>query len=325
MADKNVRVPKARVPQALERLSGQPRVQEFLSAAVNEGRLSHAYLFVGPPGAGKTEAARMLAKCVIAGQDEPGHIDEWMRVDHGTHPDVHVYAPESATGYLVAQVRALIEDVPLAPVRAKSKVYILRDVGLLRGTAANALLKTIEEPPAGVMFILIARSVAQVMPTIASRCQQVPFRVIATDAATQAVVSVTGAEPEQARIALAVAGTPERARQFLASPERRQVRRLMVRVIGELPRDDDGDVLDAAQGGLSEQRGAQANRGCQQTRTHGARAFGYDGSARCGLVALARRAAAFRGSRATHRQRRYGGRGRPPGTGGESDRRARCA
>ena len=245
MADKNVRVPKARVPQALERLSGQPRVQEFLSAAVNEGRLSHAYLFVGPPGAGKTEAARMLAKCVIAGQDEPGHIDEWMRVDHGTHPDVHVYAPESATGYLVAQVRALIEDVPLAPVRAKSKVYILRDVGLLRGTAANALLKTIEEPPAGVMFILIARSVAQVMPTIASRCQQVPFRVIATDAATQAVVSVTGAEPEQARIALAVAGTPERARQFLASPERRQVRRLMVRVIGELPRDDDGDVLKA--------------------------------------------------------------------------------
>ena len=246
MADKIVRAPKTQVPQALERLSGQPRVQEFLSAAVNAGRLNHAYLFVGPPGAGKTEAARMLAKCVIAGQDEPGHIDEWMRVDHGTHPDVHVYAPESATGYLVAQVRALIEDVPLAPVRAKSKVYILRDVGLLRGTAANALLKTIEEPPAGVMFILIARSVAQVMPTIASRCQQVPFRVIATDAATQAVVSVTGAEPEQARIALAVAGTPERARQFLASPERRQVRRLMVRVIGELPRDDDWDVLDAA-------------------------------------------------------------------------------
>lgn len=235
-----------RIPQALERLSSQPRVQEFLSAAVNEGRLSHAYLFVGPPGAGKTEAARMLAKCVIAGEDEPGHVDEWVRVDHGTHPDVHVYAPESATGYLVAQVRALIEDVPLAPVRAQSKVYILRDVGLLRGAAANALLKTIEEPPAGVMFILIARSVAQVMPTIASRCQQVPFRVIATDAAAHAVQVESGAEPEAARIALAVAGTPERAVGFLASPERRQVRRLVVRTLAELPRDDDWDVLVAA-------------------------------------------------------------------------------
>lgn len=235
-----------RIPQALERLSGQPRVQAFLAAAVDENRLSHAYLFVGPPGAGKNEAARMLAQCVICPNGGDGTCDECIRVAHGTHPDVHLLAPASATGYLVAQVRDLIEDVPLAPVRARSKVYILRDVGLLRGAAANALLKTIEEPPAGVMFILIARSVAQVMPTIASRCQQVPFRVIASDAAARAVQQKTGVDETGARIALQVAGTPERAVAFLASPERRQVRRLMVRTIGELPRDDDWDVLNAA-------------------------------------------------------------------------------
>lgn len=235
-----------RIPQALERLSGQPRVQEFLSAAVNEGRLSHAYLFVGPPGAGKTEAARMLAKCVIAGEDEPGHVDEWVRVDHGTHPDVHVYAPESATGYLVAQVRALIEDVPLAPVRAQSKVYILRDVGLLRGAAANALLKTIEEPPAGVMFILIARSATSVLPTIVSRCQQIPFQIVSPGAAEHAVELMSGIGGSEARIALAVTHTPEAAAQFLASSGRREARRLVVRTLDELARDDSWDVLASA-------------------------------------------------------------------------------
>jgi DNA polymerase-3 subunit delta' len=147
----------------------------------------------------------------------------------------------------VAQVRELIDDVPLAPVRASSKVYILTDVGLLRGTAANALLKTIEEPPAGVMFILIARSSAQVLPTIASRCQQVPFRVIASDAAVRVVCERTGASESDARIALSVAGTPDKAAEFLASPDRRQLRRLVLRHMGELPSDDDWDVLQAAQ------------------------------------------------------------------------------
>ena len=143
-------------------------------------------------------------------------------------------------------MRDLIEDVSLAPVRASSKVYVLDDVGMLRGTAANALLKTIEEPPAGVVFILIARTVASVLPTIVSRCQVIPFSIVSPDAAEKAVELACGATATEARIALSVAQTPERAAEFLKSMDRRQVRRIVVRVLGELERDDSWDVLKAA-------------------------------------------------------------------------------
>lgn len=234
------------VPPALRRLRNQPRVLEFFCAALAEDRLSHAYLLVGAPGAGMQEAAQALAECVVCPAGGDDTCDECIRVRHHTHPDVHFIDPGSVTGYLVSQVRDIIADTSLAPVRARSKVYVLSNAGLLRGAAANALLKTIEEPPAGVMFILVARSVEVVLPTIVSRCQQVPFRVVAPDAAQREVVELSGADQAQAREALSVAGTPERAAEFLKSPGRREVRRMMVRTLGELERDDSWDVLKSA-------------------------------------------------------------------------------
>ncbi len=195
-------------PQALDALVGQSAVVDFFAAALHENRLSHAYLFVGAPGSGKTEAARALSKCVVCPDGGDNTCNECARVEHGTHPDVHLLAPGSAVGYLAAQVRDLIADAQLAPVRAAAKVYILTRADLLRGTAANALLKTLEEPPEGVIFILIARSADAVMPTIASRCQQVPFRTLSSDAALQALQAATSADAESARIALSVAATP---------------------------------------------------------------------------------------------------------------------
>jgi len=231
---------------ALDAIEGQGRVREFLSAAVREGRLSHAYLFVGAPGVGKTRAALALAQCVVCPHGGDGRCGECVRVAHGTHPDVHMLEPESASGYLVSQVREVVEDVCLAPVRARSKVYVVQSAGLLRGAAANALLKTIEEPPAGVMFVLIARTVEAVLPTIASRCQQVPFRVTATDDAVRSVEMATGTDATEAAVALAVAGTPEGAAQFLSSPSRRQVRRIVVRTLGAIPRSDGWDLVQEA-------------------------------------------------------------------------------
>lgn len=233
-------------PKALQRISHQPRVRDFLAAAYTEGHLSHAYLFLGTPGSGMLEAADALAQCVVCPHGGDGSCDECIRVSHHTHPDVKHYAPHGVSGYLVDQVRQILDDVSLTPVRATSKVYILDGADRLRGTAANALLKTIEEPPAGVMFILIARTADAVLPTLVSRCQRVPFRVVPPAVSMEAVQHDTGASEVEARVALAVTGSSEKAREFLASAGRRSVRRLMVRTLGELAHDDAWDVLTAA-------------------------------------------------------------------------------
>lgn len=240
------RMDASAIPPALRPLSDQPRVQEFLADAVLAGRVSHAYLFVGAPGSGMLEAAYALAKCVVCPQGGCAACDACYRVDHRAHPDVRLYSPASATGYLVDQVRQLMADVPLAPIRAQGKVYILDKADLLRGSAANALLKTIEEPPADVHFVLLARSVEAVLPTIASRCQQVPFRVVGENRAVRALVEQTGASERDARIALDVTGGRDAAAAFLDSDKRREVRRLVVSSIDGLAHDDDWDTLAAA-------------------------------------------------------------------------------
>ena len=236
----------APLPAALDALADQPRVRDLLATAVAEGRLSHAYLFVGAPGSGKHEAAEALAECVVCPHGGDAACDECRRVRHRTHPDVRWLRPGSATGYLVAQVREVIEDASLAPVRARAKVYVLERAELLRGTAANALLKTLEEPPEGVMFVLCARTTASMLPTIVSRCQQVPFRAVSPDEGVDTVMRSCAATREEARVALAVAGTPARATEFLRSTARRQVRRLVVGTLDALARDDSWDVLLAA-------------------------------------------------------------------------------
>ena len=208
--------------------------------------MSHAYLFCGAPGSGMELAAECLAQCVVCPSDGDGACTECVRVSHHTHPDVHWLAPASVNGYLVSQVRDLIDDVSLTPVRAQAKVYVLDRVELLRGAAANALLKTLEEPPGNVVFVLIARSLASVMETIASRCQVVPFQVVTSDIALDMVRKARGATEQEARIALAVAGTPSRAIDFLASTSRRKVRKVALRAVAGLANDDSWDVLVAA-------------------------------------------------------------------------------
>lgn len=246
MASAGVRAKAEGVPAALDVLADQPRVRELLGSAVREGRLSHAYLFVGAPGAGMEEAASALAKCVVCPNGGDGTCDECRRVTHHTHPDVHWLDPDGVSGYLFGQIRDLVSDVALTPQRAKGKVYIIRQAGLLRGASANALLKTIEEPPEGVVFILIARSVQAMLPTIVSRCQVVPFRTIAADDALAEVMQKSGSPRRDARIALAVTGSPKSACDFLASTPRRESRRMMLRVIDGLARDDSWDVLCSA-------------------------------------------------------------------------------
>ena len=142
--------------------------------------------------------------------------------------------------------RELLDDVPLTPIRAKAKVYIIDRAEQLRANSANALLKTLEEPPEGVMFILLGTSADVMLPTIVSRCQCVPFRLVSPAVAAHAVSRATGQDPARCRMAVAVAGSPTRGIEFLKSAERQDARRQMVRAIDSLIAADEADVLSRA-------------------------------------------------------------------------------
>ena len=230
----------------LAHLDTQPRVRDFLSRAVATDRASHAYLFVGAPGSGKLDAAWALAQALLCENGGCGACDSCVRVARHAHPDVHLYEPESATGYLIAQVRDLLEDVALAPIRAPRKVYIIDRAEHLRSNSANALLKTLEEPPANTTFILLGTSTDIMLPTIVSRCQCVPFRMLSTAEATDAVARATGLPEPRCRMAVAVAGSPSRAIAFLKSADRQEARRCMLRAVDALLHADEADILLSA-------------------------------------------------------------------------------
>lgn len=175
---------------------GQPRVREFLRATIASGRVSHAYLLTGPAGSTK-HLRHMLSPAILCDKKGCGECDDCARVLRRRHPDVHYYAPEGAQGYLVEQIREIVSDVSLAPIRAKSKVYILDRVDLLGTQAANAFLKTLEEPVPGVVFILLGRTREGVLPTIVSRCQVVPFRHIPAQEAAGILSQKVGVTPSE--------------------------------------------------------------------------------------------------------------------------------
>ncbi len=226
---------------------GQERVATFLRTAVTSDRVSHAYLFVGPPGSGKGTAAKALACALLCADDGCGACGECYRIRRGGHPDVHYIRPQGAAGFLKEQVAEIIHDVSLAPVDGAYKIYVVSDADLFNDASANAFLKTLEEPPDDVVIVLMAHSFDAVLPTIASRCQVVRFRRIPPSDAAAILVAETGADPAEAAAALAAAGgVVARARDFLASPPRREARAMILRTLRDLPCSDDLEVLDAA-------------------------------------------------------------------------------
>lgn len=226
---------------------GQPRVREFLRASIASGRVSHAYLFTGPAGSNKTAAAYAFAQAILCKDHGCRTCDDCRRIERRKHPDVHFYTPEGAQGYLIEQIREIVSGVSLAPIRAKGKVYILDRVDLLGVSAANAFLKTLEEPTEGVTFILLGRTREAVLPTVVSRCQVVPFRHIPAREAAGILSQKTGVTPEQARIAIeACNGSITRAMTFAKSAERAEFRARIMEVLSNLPLSDQRDVLEYA-------------------------------------------------------------------------------
>ena len=179
-------------PLTFDSVVGQQHIVSTLEHAITEGRLSHAYLFCGPRGTGKTTMARILAKALLCRNAEEaraegasgcmpdGTCEECELIAEGNHPDVYELDAASRTG--VDNVREeIINSVNFAPVRGKYKIYIIDEVHMLTTAAFNALLKTLEEPPAHVIFVLCTTDPQKILETILSRCQRFDFHRIGNE------------------------------------------------------------------------------------------------------------------------------------------------
>lgn len=179
-------------PTTFKDVVGQEHIERTLKNAIEQGKVSHAYLFCGPRGTGKTTMARILAKALLCERGptvEPdGTCPECEAIAQGTHPDVYELDAASRTG--VDNVREeIIARVNYAPTRGAWKVYIIDEVHMLTNAAFNALLKTLEEPPEHILFILCTTDPQKVPDTIQSRCQRFDFHRISNEA----IVSRLGA------------------------------------------------------------------------------------------------------------------------------------
>ena len=230
-----------------DQIYGQPRVREFLRTSVATEHVTHAYLFTGPAGSNKTQSAYALAAALLCENDGCASCETCDRVFRRKHPDVRYYAPEGAGGYLVEQVREIVADTALAPIQSNRKIYILDRVDLLSASAANAFLKTLEEPPEDVVIILLGRTRESVLPTIVSRCSVVPFRHIPASEAAAILSQRTGAAPDLAKIAIeACGGSITRGIEFLKSNERLAFRKRVLDVLAHIGDADLWDVLSQA-------------------------------------------------------------------------------
>ncbi len=231
----------------LDTISYQPRVHKFLKGAFENDKLSHAYLFCGAQGAGMNDAAMTLA-CTLGTKTSRLHNSHEVNLIHeNNHPDIRIYEPQGRDGYLVEQVREIMSQAELSPVMCGWKIYIIHDAHRLTSKTANALLKTIEEPPAHTMFIFIAPAIDAVLPTIASRCQLVPFPALDINARAKVIQErIPAAEIEDCKIALHVTGSVEGAIVYLASDERRELRRFVINAMEDLDRMSVADVLGTA-------------------------------------------------------------------------------
>ncbi len=170
-------------PQTLEQLVGQEHIKKTLTSAIELGKIAHAFLFTGPRGTGKTSTARILAKslnCKNGPTIHPCGECESCRDITNSVP-IDVIEIDAASNRKVEDTQNILEKIQYVPVNGKYKIYIIDEVHMLTNHAFNALLKTLEEPPENVIFILATTEVHKVLDTIKSRCQRFDFRRITTE------------------------------------------------------------------------------------------------------------------------------------------------
>lgn len=179
-------------PQNFDTLVGQQPVKQALTNALTSGRIAHAYLFAGPRGTGKTSTARILAKalnCEHGPTPNPcGECDNCRRIAEGSSMDV--FEIDAASNRGIDEIKTLRDQLAFTPVDCRYKVYIIDEVHMLTTEAFNALLKTLEEPPSHVIFILATTDPHKIPATIHSRCQRFDFRRVTVEEIVQHLAMV---------------------------------------------------------------------------------------------------------------------------------------
>ncbi len=184
-------------PSNFENLVGQEHIKTTLINAIKSGQIAHAYVFSGPRGTGKTTSARLMAKAINCENLKDGfepcdNCDFCKEISKGSLIDVIEIDAASNNG--VDEMRELKENISFAPTRSKAKVYVIDEFHMLSKSAFNALLKTLEEPPANVYFILATTELHKIPETILSRCQNFEFKRISSEDMTKRLLYIANAE-----------------------------------------------------------------------------------------------------------------------------------
>lgn len=219
----------------------------MLQNALRRERLAHAYIFSGPDRAGKKQMALELAKalnCERQTADACGSCTTCTRIAHGNYPDVHWVQPEGKS-VKIEQIRGLQKKFAYRTLESKVSVFIVEAAETMTGQAANSLLKFLEEPGDGVVAILLADHVHNLLPTVVSRCQLVPFRVLSAEKVSEQL-EAEGILPQTARVVAHVADGLEAARQLAHAESFREAIKL-VQQLSEATRVSSGQAVVAIQ------------------------------------------------------------------------------
>lgn len=213
------------------------------SGARSDGSMTHAWLVTGPPGSGRSIAALAFAAALVCPRGGCGECDECTAVRHSAHVDVEHVVPEGVE-YTVAEARELVARSALAPARSPWHVFVVEDADRLNDASANTLLKSVEEPPQGTVWVLCAPSTEDVLPTIRSRCRHVLLSTPSTREVVEAL-SALGVDPSVAAFAARAAqGHIGRARALATDEQARERRAEVLRLPTTL--DTLGDCLTQA-------------------------------------------------------------------------------
>jgi DNA polymerase III subunit delta' len=217
-----------------------------LREAIATGRVTHAWLFTGPPGIGKLHTARVFAAALNCPAGGDGTCDSCRRILRGVHPDVHLIVPEGDF-LLVEEVRAVREEAYRSRHEARTAVFLFDEADRMTEAAANALLKVLEEPPANVVFVLVARSAEALVGTVPSRARTVAFVSLSLAELTDALAAELDLSPGQTAWAAAASrGRLARARALLTDEATRGRRSSVLDLLGRLGSDQASEALAAA-------------------------------------------------------------------------------